>query len=886
MNVRTSLLTAFVLAAAVAARAQVPDFRTNFIGWDTSTEPQAHWPWAARVGDLDQNGDPDVAAVNWWFYARLSVVLNGGDGTFAQPALYNYSKGALDLELADVTGDGALDVVVSNTGANYEGTTLSLFRNLGNGVFSPHMIYPCGAGPVGLAAADYDGDGRVDVAVARYGGFGSGSQVALLRNDGAGGFLPAVAFAAGASPYKLAAGDLDGDGDPDLAVARDHQQVSVLLNTGGAFAAPMSYPTFGFINTDVYPTIALGDVDDDGDLDLVYSSTGLAIGSQPVTALLRNQGQGTFAAAEAIVGSGAMDLAVADVTGDGWLDLLGARESSDFWTVTPNDGRGGFLPERVYAGGEDPIEVAAADTDGDGDLEAIVVARDSLETAVFDNPGDGDFAPPPATPFANGVYGDANTDLIDAADVDLDGDRDLVAGYNIIATTQGAVALLRNDGAGGFAVTTLPSTKQVMAPKLGDLDGDGLPDLAWADDFPPYDFRTRRNLGGVAFGPEVDHPVGTCGNTGFGLIDVDDDGDLDACLLEGLACVSVPESNKRIFISRNRGDGTFDPPYIVISDTSVNDIEGVDLDGDGHTDLITGQPGSVVVLRGIGGGEFAPKESYAWGGISLAIDDYDGDGEWDVAVGATGGADLLQRVTVRLGNGDGALAAPAQYLVSYSYTYTGLTGLASGDVDGDGDPDLLASNWASDDVSLLRNLGDGAFAPHVRYGAWSHPSDVLLGDFGGDGRLDAAVLVNPQAFSFTFALGLLEGSAHGTQTWVDLGSGLAGSAGTPVLAGTGELTPLSAVGLSLAGALPAAPSTVLVIGLAELNVPFKGGVMVPMPALVLAGLPTDATGSWTLGGTWPAGIPSGTEVFLQAWIPDPAGPAGFAASNGLSATVP
>jgi hypothetical protein len=121
--------------------------------------------------------------------------------------------------------------------------------------------------------------------------------------------------------------------------------------------------------------------------------------------------------------------------------------------------------------------------------------------------------------------------------------------------------------------------------------------------------------------------------------------------------------------------------------------------------------------------------------------------------------------------------------------------------------------------------------------------------------------------------------------WMDVQQGLAGAAGTPELSGTGTLQAGSTATLTLAEAAPLKP-VYLFAGPAEFDVPFKGGTLVPAATVLLGPLATDAQGRVVLSGTWPAGVPSGTELWLQDWIVDPSGPAGFAASNGLEATAP
>jgi hypothetical protein len=138
----------------------------------------------------------------------------------------------------------------------------------------------------------------------------------------------------------------------------------------------------------------------------------------------------------------------------------------------------------------------------------------------------------------------------------------------------------------------------------------------------------------------------------------------------------------------------------------------------------------------------------------------------------------------------------------------------------------------------------------------------------------------------TLGPGVLDVSAFSFEpdTWSDLGSGLAGSAGTPSLVGIGPLQPGTSWTFSLVDCAPLAPAF-LVLGATPLLAPFKGGVLVPEPAS-LAALTTSPSGRIILTGTWPAGVPAGLQLVLQYWIADPTGPAGFAASNGLIALVP
>lgn len=131
----------------------------------------------------------------------------------------------------------------------------------------------------------------------------------------------------------------------------------------------------------------------------------------------------------------------------------------------------------------------------------------------------------------------------------------------------------------------------------------------------------------------------------------------------------------------------------------------------------------------------------------------------------------------------------------------------------------------------------------------------------------------------------IKGSLSITPTqWLDHGNALAGTLGDPKLVGSGGLIAGQPMGVTLSNAATNAPF-VLIAGFSQLDGAFKGGILVPSPDVIIAGLNTGPSGGLTLGTNWPAGVPAGFVVWVQAWITDAAGPKGFAASNGISGTA-
>jgi hypothetical protein len=879
MHTMNSAPLIVVLLAAAPAAAQ-SSFRT-WTGFDASHFDQARMPYASTLADLDGDGDIDAAFVHNGS-AKVTVIRNQGAGTYAQPEAYAIGNPSQCVIAADLDGDQRLDLIAADTGTNGEGNRVSVLRNTGTS-FAAAVHYAAGVGPSGLAAADFNGDGRADIAVANYGFLGQGSTVSLLRNNGSGGLLAPVAYPAGTAPWKLAAGDLDGDGDQDLGVARGGRSVSVLLNQGGAFAAPQQFgPLLQGMNTDAYRQMALSDVDHDADLDVLYVNNSMWGATGPAIALLRNNGSASFGAAESIVldvfSSSPTDLAMADVTGDGWPDALVAEHEA--WSLVPGNGAGGFLAARPYRGGEGPIAIAAADVDGDGDLDPVVTNRDSLELTVHWNDEQGNLPVPPTYPA--GSLGNS----LAAGDVDHDGDLDVAVSYG--TTGAGGILVLANQGQGTFApAVNYPGPPAALGVKLRDLNNDGSLDLLWADFAPPYDFRTRLNLGNGSFGPVSTWFAHTCGSGDVEAFDVDEDGDLDVFLSEYLGCAGGAGTN-RVFISRNRGDGTFDPPYVLATYLNTEIVGHGDLNLDGHEDLVLTSDGIEVYL-GNGNGTFQPVKRFAtdWGAKAMVVADLSGDGVLDVATynfgdnPGSGG----ESMSVLKGLGNGSFAPKVDHYASYSPDLGNPNGLRAADVDADGDLDLVGGNYGSNDLSLYRNQGNGTFAPQVRFGTGMTTLDVWVADFTGDGIADAAALVGVPPSGLGSALALLEGSAPAKPTLFCTGAPNSTGAGAAIgYAGSSSIGANDLV-LKVASA-PAQKLGLFFYGNQQVPaIPFGNGVRCVGGTIVrLPAISTSAAGA--AQQSFPYGssqVNPGSTWGFQFWYRDPgAGGAGFNASNAIS----
>ena len=648
------------------------------------------------VEDLDQDGVQDLVVEGPGGETDVIILMGRGDGTFLPTSEYDTYGSPKAMVIGDLDNDGVADV--ATVGYWPDGYVSVLLGN-GDGTFLPHVAYAAGQYPEDLIVEDLDGDGALDLVTANYkmDGDPAVEQVTLLFGNGDGTFQPAVRLDAGRAPCCVAAGDLNGDGYPDLVVGNGvyslnywGSTLSFLFGNGdGTFQALTS------LEVGITPeSVTLGDLNGDDVLDVV-THIGFAM---PEELLLLGNGDGTFQAPLSIPSGSSGSCAIGDMNGDGLQDL--ASPSFIGATVILGNGDGTFRTAPWYdTGGEWPVSVAAGDVDGDGYPDLAVANRDSDNVSVLIGKGDGEFLS--AVRYAAG----ASPSGVVMGNLDGDGFPDLA----VANEDSGDVLLLLNLGDGTF----MPAVgyevgESASALSMGDLDGNETLDLVVASegDYPDSLGYVSILLGdghGV-FSQEENYAVDYLPRA-VAIGDLNGDGAPDLAVTNGAMVFVFPDPSFRegyLSVLLGNGDGTFQDALQFPDYWDPDSLAVGDLNGDARPDLVIAYqtpqviawPGFVVLVSNPDG-TFRTTGNYWMRSVvsALAIGEVDGDGMPDLVMGHG-------NITVYPGRGDGTFMAPLGY-----GTMHGTRSVAISDLQGDGAQDLAVCGGSDGRVSVFLNTG-------------------------------------------------------------------------------------------------------------------------------------------------------------------------------------
>ncbi len=584
-------------------------------------------------------------------------------------------------------------------------------------IFQTRSEYQCGSDPKAVCAADFDGDGFVDLAVANFESY----NITVLMNAGDGSFGPPDSIRVGQSHYHIAAADLDGNSYADIICTNnDSGSISILLNDGGgSFGPHTSYPIGGWPSC-----IATGPIDNDTLVDFAVSDA-----NSGKIFLFYNNGDSTFTIdSNYQVGESPYAITIVDVNNDGWSELATANRLGNSMSVLYNNGPGGFIGPNTYSAGFSPNSITPGDFNNDGYYDLAVACEGNYNVYVFINNGTGNFSSMhiienlPRSPVC--VY---------AKDLDSDSADDII----VTSDDCGVVSICYSNSDGTFAQPDRYSAVGAQYCAVADVDDDSFDDIIVSQKWENSVAVLRSNGDGTFAGAHavvLDHVL-TPEPTAITSADLDCDGDID---------IAATSMSAYLFAQLlNNGGGRFDSVHIENIEPYPFDIASGDLNNDGIVDFgisywdweaqsFTEFSSRLNQVDNCG--EFQSwnlQTSNAWLTPAIRFADMNDDGSQDMII-----LKWSDSVSTMYGNGDGSFGPEYQL-------YTGMSGgdreFFTCDVNGDSVDDIIVPGNTSDEVAVIINNGDSTFQEAAIYETLVEPVSVWGSDINRDSFIDFAV---------------------------------------------------------------------------------------------------------------------------------------------------
>lgn len=619
--------------------------------------------WGLYVVDDFQNLSGSISG-GWSLDITTQPATPPTGGICTSPSFTTSNFGAgvnpTNLAVADFNNDGKPDVAVTNQVSN----DVSILLGNGNGTFAAQTFVTAGASPYAIVAGKFNSDNNFDLAVAN----SASNNVSILLGNGDGTFSAAGNFLVGSNPISIAAGDINNNGTEDLIVANFggffSGSVSVLLGNGnGGFTAGSS------IRTRTQPSyVMIANLNSDNFKDVVVAN----FGSDSVSTFF-GLGNGTFQLNQNIgtVGAGPVALDLFDSNGNGIADLQVANYNSDSVSTCLGNADGTFSSCSTNGIGANPISLASGDFIGSG-TKSLAVALSGLNALRI---------------LSSNVAVGSFPNAVKTADFNNDGRLDLITANS-----------------GSNDVSVLMNNCVAAKGNLFDFDGDRRTDYTI---YRPSNenWYIRNQVGGILLQKDFARPTDI-------LVPADYNGD-------GVTDYGFyrPESGLWFVLDTNSR-----PIYFYGFGLSTDIPAPADYDGDGKADIAVYRPSNGTWYIRRSSDNSMLFVNFGVNGDQPVALDYDNDGKDDIAV-------------YRPSNGLWAiLKSSDSQVILTTFGQSGDRAVPA-DYDGDGKADIAVYRPAAGSWYILQSSDNG-----FRSASWGNETDIpVRGDFDGDGKYDVAV---------------------------------------------------------------------------------------------------------------------------------------------------